>query len=377
MEFNICFFGNNLILRVRSVFIAAILIVIFSLIIKPANAEKLKIGVSVPLSGKAASYGTDVKNGLIFANKYLANDAYELIIEDDRCSDKEAVNVAHKFVDIDHVKYVLGFGCSGTVLASAPVYEKAKVTVIASGTGAPNITSAGDYIFRTKPTLNIAGQKLYQDAASKFKIFGAITEETAYCQGLTNAFMEAGKSGSLSIINENFLPETTDFRSILTRLKFKKIEALFINTQGEEDLISIFKLVKDLNLSIPVYATFHPSSIAFLNAFKEKADGVIFADTPFNKDMLNKKGLEIYSKFEKEYGPAKSGEHFVTLSYIAFSTLHAALESGENVKDFLYKNKFNSISDEYSFDHNGDIVSDKITYVLKIIANGKPVNYSK
>lgn len=356
-------------------FITTLLIVISSFGIKPANAEKLKIGVSVPLTGKAASYGTDVKNGLLFANKYLANNAYELIIEDDQCSDKEAVNVAHKLVSIDHVKYVLGFGCSGTVLASAPIYEKAKVIVIASGTGAPNITNAGDYVFRTKPTLNIAGQKLYQDAAAKFKIFGAITEETAYCQGLTNAFMEAGKFGSLSILNENFLPGTTDFRSILTRLKSKKIEALFINTQGEEDLISIFKLAKSLNLSIPIYATFHPSSIAFLNAFKEKADGVIFADTPFNKDMLNEKGLEIYSQYEKEYGPAKSGEHFVTLSYIAFVTLHEAIKSGEVIKDFLYKNKFNSISGEYSFDQNGDIVSDKITYILKIIAHGKPINY--
>jgi len=340
-----------------------------------ANAEKIKLGISVPLTGKASSYGTDIKNALIFANESYANSNYELIIEDDQCSDREAVNIAHKFVKIDHVKYVLGFGCSGTVLAAAPVYENAQVVVIASGTGAPNITNAGDYVFRTKPTLNIASQKLYSDAASKFKTVGIITEETAYCQGLTDAFMTAGKSGLLNIVNENFLPQNNDFRGILTKFKAKKIDALFINTQGEADLIMIFKLAKSLNLNVQFYGNFHPGSQAFLNAVGKVADGMIYTDTPFAKDLLNKEGLEVFSKFEQKFGPTKSSEHFVILSYLAFVTLDQAIKSGENVKDYLYKTKFNGTSGEYSFDKNGDILSEKITYVLKQIKDGKSENY--
>ncbi len=351
------------------------ILILLALTTSAQSQEKIKIGVSVPLSGVAASYGTDIKNALVFANEKIANNAYELIIEDDQCLDKEAVTIAHKLVDIDQVKYVLGFGCSGTVLASAPIYEKAGVIVIASGTGAPLISNAGDYIFRTKPSLNIAGQKLAEDMRTKFKKVGVLTEETAYCQGLTDALIQSAESTSLKVINENFLPQTADFRSTLLRLKAKGSEAIFINPQGDPTYITIYKQLRSMNWNIPVYGTFQPSALSFLDAFGNKADGIVFADVPFNEDTLNENGLKIYREFTDRFGSAKSGEHFITFSYLAFNTLHEAILSKENIKDYLYKTKFTGIFDEYSFDKNGDILSDKITYGLKIIKNGAPTKY--
>ena len=43
------------------------------------------------------------------------------------------------------------------------------------------------------------------------------------------------------------------------------------------------------------------------------------------------------------------------------------------MKDYLYKTKFGGIFGEYAFDKNGDLVSDDITYVLKLIKDGKVV----
>lgn len=338
-------------------------------------AEKIKIGISVPLTGGAASYGTDIKNALIFANKRIANNAYELIIEDDHCLDKMAVTIAKKLTSIDKVNYMLGFGCSGTVLASAPVYNNAKVVVIASGTGAPKITYAGDYIFRTKPSLNIAGKVIFKDMKLKFKTVGIVTEETAYCQGLTEAVVKSNTDKSVKIINENFLSNKADVRAILIKLKSKGVQALFLNTQVEDALVTIYKQALALNMDVQVYGTFHPGSVSFLKALGEKANGILYADTPFNSQMLNKKGLKIFDEFIKEYGKPLASEHFASLSYVAFSTLHDAIKSGENVKDYLYKTNFKNIIDTYSFDKNGDIVSEKVTYVLKEIRNSKPSPY--
>ncbi len=94
------------------------------------NTEKIKVGVTLPLSGNSALWGTDIKNGLLFANEDLAQGRYELIIEDDRCDAKTAVTIAHKFIEIEKVKWVLGFGCSGTLLSTAKLYEQAHVVVI-------------------------------------------------------------------------------------------------------------------------------------------------------------------------------------------------------------------------------------------------------
>ncbi len=362
--------------RIISLFGFLLLALILS--ISPGIAdERLKIGVSVPLSGTAVAYGVDIKNALLFANRRLANNSYDLIIEDDRCSDRDAVQIAHKLVEVDKVNYVLGFGCSGTVLASAPVYERAKAVVIASGTGAPLITFAGDYIFRTKPSLTLAADLLAKDMASKFKKVGIISEETAYCKGLAEAVTKKATSLKVEVLNENFLSETEDFRTLLLKLRSRGVEAVFLNPQGESGMITLFKQFLALSWKIQIYGTFTPGSPVFLDAMKNSANGIIYADLAFNEDMLNTEGLALWRDFVKEFGKVNSADHYAALSMAAFSALHEALQSGKNVdvKNYLYSHTFNQTVDGFSFDENGDVVSNKLSYVLKVIKEGGPARY--
>jgi branched-chain amino acid transport system substrate-binding protein len=338
---------------------------------------KTKIGVAVPLTGAGAAYGTDIKNALVFTNQHLFNSRYSLIIEDDQCSNKEAASVAHRLTKAGDVKYVLGFGCSGTVLAAAPIYEKAKTIVIASGTGAPAITNAGDYIFRTKPSLIFAGQVLAQDMSRSFRKVGIITEETDYCQGLTNSVVQSLQAGAVESVNKTFLPGEESFRTLLISLKGAGVDALFLNPQGENGMVNLYRQLLDLNWKVPVYGTFMPGGEIFLSAFGSKADGIVYADVEFNQNFLNSRGRELYAEFEKTHGKAKAAEHFAALSMLAFATLDEALNSKNEVKDYLYKSKFSRLSDEYSFDKNGDIVSEKIKYVLKTIKNGRVASYQQ
>jgi branched-chain amino acid transport system substrate-binding protein len=334
--------------------------------------EKIRIGVSVPRTGAAAAYGADIKDALVFANRHFANSAYQLIIEDDQCIDKEAVAIAQKFAHVDKVKYALGFGCSGTVLASAPIYEAAKIVVIAAGTGAPAITNAGDYIFRTKPSLNIAADILVKEFSSKFQKIGVISEETAFCQGLTNAIAERSHEHRLSVVNENYLPGTDDFRSIFMKLKSQGAQALFLNTQGEPGMVVLYRQFRALNWTIPVYGTFTPGSPAFISAFGKDADGIVYADLQFNAEMLNEEGQRTFAEFEKEYGSVRSAEHYAALALIAFRSMDEAIRSGKDVKQYLYDHVFTNLVDGYSFDKNGDVVSEQLTYVLKTLKDGKP-----
>ena len=63
----------------------------------------IKIGISAPLTGANATFGNNLKNVLIYANKKLTNNRYQLVIEDDHCDGKGAVTVAHKMVGVDGV----------------------------------------------------------------------------------------------------------------------------------------------------------------------------------------------------------------------------------------------------------------------------------
>lgn len=336
---------------------------------------RIKIGVSVPLTGPGTAYGTDIKNALVFMNERYANSKYDLIIEDDQCSDKEAVAVAHKLVDVEQVKYVLGFGCSGTVLATAPVYEKGRVVVIASGTGAPNITNAGDYIFRTKPSFDIMADILAKEMAAKFKKMGILAEETAPNQALANALIRDAKPLGVEVIRKDYLPGTEDFKTLLLKLRSDGAQALYLLPQGEPGMITMYRQLMNSGWKVPVYGTFIPGSPAFLSAFGPQADGVIYSDLAFNHQMLDPRGLSLFSEFEQKYGTVKSAEHFATLSFLSFAVLDKAIHSGTDVKEYLYTHTFHDLVDGYSFDKNGDVVSERLTYALKKIEKGVPVPY--
>jgi len=207
-----------------------ILILVCVLTICSAQAEtSIKIGVSLPLSGGAASEGIDLQKILQFANRNLANGTYDLIFEDDKCNNSEAVTIAKKFVTIDKVDFVLGYACSGALLAAAPIYEKSNVIAFGLATGAPEITNAGDHVFRTIPSLEIAGKRLAEHASKRFKQIAILSEETAYCRGLADAFERHNISGALKVKRISYLPETSDFRTLILKLKTQGNEAVFLN----------------------------------------------------------------------------------------------------------------------------------------------------
>ena len=112
-------------------------------------------------------------------------------LKDDKCNGKDAVSVAHKLINVDKVSVVLGMACSGAALAAAPLYQRAKVPVIASSASSPELSSAGDYIFRTTPSDLEAGRKLKAHVAQKHRRFAIVSEETEYAQGLKQAFLDA------------------------------------------------------------------------------------------------------------------------------------------------------------------------------------------
>lgn len=346
----------------------------------PASAlsdSRTRLGVSVPLTGDAALYGTDIRDSLVFANERLGKGRYDLVIEDDECSEKSAVSVAHKLVSESRVAAVLGFGCSGAVLGAAPVYEKSKTVVIASATGAPAISQAGDYIFRTIPSLNVAAEKLFAQAKVRNKIVGVVSEESAYCQGLRSAFVGRNSERSLTIAEENYLPDTADFRPLLLRLKSKNVDALFLNPQTELGLVRLVKQLRELQWKPQLYAAYYPGSPTFLNEFGGTEDGIIYADLPFPSQYLTPAGLNVYEEYRKVHGEPKSGDYNIILSILAFEAIDRALQSGGDPKTFLYAHRFNDLVDDFGFDANGDVSSSKITFVLKTIQNGQVVAFEE
>ena len=258
--------------------------------------DKIKIGVSTPLTGDSATFGTDIKDFVTFANEVLGEGKYELIFEDDKCTSKDGVSVANKLIHIDRVHYVLGFGCSGTTLAAAPLYEKAKILSIVTFASSPKIRDAGDFMFRTFPSDSVAGITLGQYVAKHNKSVAVISAQSDYSQDLKDVFAKS-LPNTIQRSYEDFLPGTVDFRSTLLKIKSKSPEALFVNSQTEGEFTTIITQLQDLKWTPKLYGAYWPSSPAVLKNVAPQIEGITFVDTPSLDDLLNEEGKKLLGQY--------------------------------------------------------------------------------
>ncbi|MCG2584813.1 branched-chain amino acid ABC transporter substrate-binding protein [Massilia sp. TS11] len=198
----------------------------------------VKIGHSGPLSGANAFAGKDDENGtrlaieelnakkLTVAGKTLK---FELLSEDDQGDPKAGVVVAQKFVDAG-VKYVIGPYNSGVAIPAARIYNDAGIVMSTIGTN-PKITQSGyKLVFRISASDTQVGASMATYAAKtlKLKNVGVIDDRTAFGQGVADQFIKEAKAQGLNVAGREFTNDkATDFSTILTALKAKKVEAVF------------------------------------------------------------------------------------------------------------------------------------------------------
>ena len=331
--------------------------------------DKIKIGVSTALTGNAATYGVDLKNALLFANEKLTGNKYELIFEDDKCNGKDAVAVAHRFINVLKLQYVAGFPCSSTVMSAATLYEKANVLVMAAGASSADISKSGDFIFRTWPSDDDAAKTLYGYIAAKHKSIGIISEQTDYAEGFLKSFVEKNDASKLSIVSESFLTDSVDFRSSLLKLRAKNVDGLFINSQTEVTFLAVLKQVKQMNWNVKVYSAYLAGSASFLENAKSMAEGIIYVDLPSLNEALTGDGPLIFDDFKKKYGKINGVELMFATTFEGFRALNQAIESGQDMRKYLYATKFNGLFGEWWFDRNGDIQG--LNFVMKVVQDGK------
>jgi branched-chain amino acid transport system substrate-binding protein len=203
-----------------------------------AQEQVVKIGVTGPLSGANAFAGKDNENGVRLAIEELNASKmkvagkvvkFEMVSEDDQGDPKTGVVVAQKLVDAG-VKVVLGPYNSGVAIPASRVYNDAGVLMSTVGTN-PKVTQGGyKTVFRMVASDTQVGASMANYAARdlKVKTVGVIDDRTAFGQGIAAEFEKQAKASGLKVAGHEFTNEkATDFASILTSLKAKKVDAIF------------------------------------------------------------------------------------------------------------------------------------------------------
>lgn len=346
----------------------------------PQNTQTFKIGWISALTGPVAKYGAYQAALLavedINAAGGILGHPLELIVEDGKCDGATAASAAQKLIHIDGVKFILGGHCSTETLALAPIAERSKVLVLASISTSPSLTHAGRFIFRTSPVSTQQSDLLssYLRNERNIQSLAILYEDTSYAGPLAARLQVvfASQGGQVTYL-ESFLPGSTDFRAMLTKIKSLQPQALFLGVQAQDTAALLVRQVHELGLQGLILgneaagnaAAVHPHEAALF-------DGLLFAEPRLDLNHPRTHNfIRNYAKTYKVDGLPYgiwTAESYDGVRLLA-QVINACGTEPENVRECLLKvHNYQGVSGTFSINADGDAVRD---YVLKTIRRGR------
>lgn len=117
-----------------------------------------------------------------------------VVVADDANSPQVSPKVAASLVDESDILGVVGHFGSDVTLAAAPVYEQGQLVAISPTSTSVELSTAGDYIFRTVPSDRFTGNALAKYAIERLKLKEAAVfynAESNYSRSLKDEFTTA------------------------------------------------------------------------------------------------------------------------------------------------------------------------------------------
>ena len=327
-----------------------------------------RIGVMESLTGPGETYGTVANQAKQMAADEINSAGgidgrmLELVVEDSKCSAKDAVAAYNKLTDVDGVKIILGTSCSSAMLGAAPLAEADGIILFSGLASNPDIANAGDYIFRTQISdIQVGidtGNSLWADGVRNL---ATITETTDYAEGVRRTSVaQFEKRGGSVVAAERYLSDATDFRSLLGKLFATNPDALHLAPQSEFAAGAIIKQAREIGYEGPIYAETISVGTTALEIAGDAATGMKAITADLDPD--NEKAQEVLAEFRERY-------EYITLPWhlgSAYDDVYIAAEclkqtkddqDADGFRDCMYEITWSgAIGDNYSFDSDGEVV---------------------
>ena len=216
----------------------------------------VKLGHILPTSGPLAAYADGFQAG-VQAAVNEANDqggidgcTVQLIEEDSATDPAASAAAAKKLVEVDQVKAIVGVYASSSTLAAAPIAEDGKVIMISPASTSPEVSNAGDFIFRTAPSDALQGVAMADLAwAQGHRTAAIIFVNNQYGQGLADVFEESfkAKGGSITI-KVPYELEMATYRTELSQIQGTNPD-LILDISYADDGQIIFREAAELGIT--------------------------------------------------------------------------------------------------------------------------------
>jgi len=272
-------------------------------------ADTIKIGYHAPLTGFAASDGKSATEGAKLAVNQInaaggvLGKQVELIVYDDQAKPAQAIPIANKLIGQDRVVIGVSGSYSGATRSAAGVFQEAKIPYISAYAIHPDITRAGEYVFRTSFLGHIqgkAGAKLIGDMMGKKRVV-MITLQNDFGKSLAAGFEESASDYGITIVGSyQYSMKDRQFGSIVAKVKADNPEAIYASgyyfTAGP-----LVSQLRAAGIECPIIGQEGYDSQKFIEIAGKAAEGVIIT-TSLDRDSTVPETANFIKAFEKQAG---------------------------------------------------------------------------
>jgi len=216
----------------------------------PAPAAPIRIGASLPLTGRFSEPGTAAQQGyevwasIVNANGGLLGRPVELTIVDNASDQDTAVADYEKLITVDKVDLVVGPFSSFLVIPTSEVAARYGYAFVEPAGGAPDVFNRGlTNIFFAQPAPGDAQAIPFTDFIlalpddQKPKTFAVVSQDDPFTLGVMDGVKSALTAGGVELVfDEIYAPETTDFSSIAIQVADLNPDLIVGGTQLEDSV---------------------------------------------------------------------------------------------------------------------------------------------
>ena len=307
-----------------------------------AHAEPIRVGVTLSMTGPAASLGIPQRNTMALLPTQIAGQAVEYIVLDDGTDSTRAVANTRKLIDESHADVIFGSSTTPASMAMIDVAAEKQVPMISLSASARIIApmdAMRRWVFKVPQNDSLMADAIADHMVKTgVKTVGFIGFNDAYGDGWAAEFERAAKARNLTItVTERFARTDTAVTGQVLKLVAAKPDAVLIAASGTPAALPQ-KTLHERGYAGKYYQTHGVANNDFLRVGGRDVEGTILPAGPIlvaaqlpDSNPIKAKALEYVTRYEAANGPgsvATFGAHAYDAATLLAAAVPAALAKG-------------------------------------------------
>lgn len=346
-----------------------------------AASNEIVLGASVQLTGSSANTGRYYRDAYKMAIEKINEKGgvkvdgktYKLALKlyDNQSNVNLSVRQYTELVTKDKVNFLLGPFASNFTIADSAISEKYQVPMIEGGGASNQIFSRNfKYIFGTlAPASNYFGstiamlQKVKPVPQKVALLYADDSFDVSVAKGTRPLLKKANLN---TVMDERYSSNSSNFNTLLSQIKAKKVDAVLV-AGHETEILNFIRQAKSLNVSPNMYSfTVGVPSEDFRKALGKDANYAFgmtaWLPSPTLKDQWFGNAQEFSKAYKAKYG--YSPDYHAASGIADVETIVKAVETANSldpkkVRDAIAASDFNSLYGKIAFGKNGQISLDQ------------------